>query len=168
MSTALIPFMEGENPADMRDAFARLWAKHPDVSVYTLAQKVFEGKLNGPARSAQAVEVWKLDPEVIEIVRAYRVSGEVPTSVDEMCDHLMAVANNPGDPNTAKIKLDALTKISELKGWIGKAAAQPPANVNVNVDNRQVKIIPAPMFRNHAESEAWLIEQQAKLIAEAG
>lgn len=162
--TNALPFLPDEDADALREAFAKLWAKHPTANLYTLGQAVFKDLPHGVVRSAQAVELWKDDPAVIEAVRRYAVSGDVPKSKEELAAHFMAIHNAAKDDRT---RLDALTRVGEAMGFLGVKGAPAPGTTNVtnNIDNRKVEYV--TVYGDEEASQKAAMAQQRRLIDEA-
>lgn len=153
----------------MRREFARLRAAHPFVSPYTLGQQVFKGKRDGVNRSAAAVTLWQDDPELLTETRNATGNDVVlPATKEDMARMYAGLVSRTKD---AAVELKALDSMAEVLGFKGKpgAPAGPSIGTINNIDNRKVEYVAvAAPFKSHAESEAWLMEQQRQLIEAAG
>lgn len=155
------PIYDGEDERALKLDFARRWAQNPS-RVLSIGYEVFPGEENyGRAMQAQH---WRHDPVVIaEYERltggeAALGGGEEPK--DRILREIRQLRLETGD---SKVRLDALKLEAEIEGLTGKGA-----NVNVNVDNRQVRnVLLVPHYQSLDDFADKLKAQQTELLANA-
>ena len=155
-----VPLFEGEDEAELKREFARLWARHPTFSHLDIGTQLFKDRRE-PLRGLQAGAVWVRELDVLEMVKEFERNGEAEEDVaskDQITREVLALARN--NMVETKDRLAAYRLAAELNGQIEK----PGANINVAIANRVM------MVTDHGTNDEWeakAFEQQQRLLENA-
>lgn len=153
-----VTFYEGEDPASFKLAFIQYKARHPTVSDFDVATKVFEGTEHSAQRIGQAAYAWGRDLDVLEAVQQLRRGGldEEPTiSKEQLSAEILAIARNDVQIET-KERLNAYKLVAEINGFVNKSGPSVALQIN-----RVMQV------RDHGSDDDWeerAKAQQARLV----
>jgi len=154
------PIFDDEDERELKLRYARLLASHPERAA-SIGYEVFPGQENyGRAMQAQ---IWQHDPVVRAEVERLQNGGEVETIIptkEQFAKEVLDEARAARDP---KDKVGLLKLHAEVMGYMPKNGV----NVNVNNDNRSIKVLRVPAYASPAAFAERLRTQQTKLIANA-